>query len=133
MGPNSGDPVDAKVRVLKCVKDATQSFGNATVQLGDSAGIDVDGIAIPLISIRTQALGRELFTNVGIDPAQRKIVVVKSTNHFYGAFGPIAKEVLYSDGPGALPRDFGKIPYKKVRRPIWPLDPDALSKAALVA
>jgi microcystin degradation protein MlrC len=43
---------------------------------------------------RTQALGLELFTNLGIDPTQKKLVVVKSTNHFMAAFGPIAKKVL---------------------------------------
>ena len=59
---------------------------------------------------------------VGIDPLKTHILVVKSTNHFHGAFGPIAKQVLYSDGPGALPRDFKKVPYTRVKRPIWPLD-----------
>jgi microcystin degradation protein MlrC len=75
-----------------------------------------------LISNRTQALGLELFTNLGIDPRAKKIVVVKSTNHFMAAYGPIAKRVIYIDSDGPLSRDYRKIPYTKVARPIWPLD-----------
>ena len=62
--------------------------------------------------------------NLGIDLATRRICVVKSTNHFFAEFGPIAEEVLYTDAPGAIPRDFARIPYTRIPRPIWPLDAD---------
>jgi microcystin degradation protein MlrC len=55
---------------------------------------------------------------------ERKIVAVKSTNHFRAAFGPIAKKVIYIDSDGPLSRDYRKIPYTRVQRPIWPLDPE---------
>ena len=38
------------------------------------------------------------------------------------AFGPIAKKVIYVESDGPLPRSYKKLPYTKVRRPIWPLD-----------
>ena len=47
---------------------------------------------------------------------------MKSTNHFMGAYGPIAKKVIYVDADGPLARDYAKIPYTRVNRPIWPLD-----------
>lgn len=75
-----------------------------------------------LITIRQQAWGPDLFSNLGIDPKKRKIVVVKSTNHFFAEYSKIAHDVLYMDGPGALPRNFHLVPYTKVKRPIWPLD-----------
>ena len=128
MGPTSGEPIDAKVKVIKCVKKATQTFSGAVVDLGDAAAIEFDGITVALISIRTQALGTDLFTNLGVDLASKRVIVVKSTNHFHGAFGPIAKQVLYSDGPGALPRNFKKVPYTRVKRPIWPLDDNPWAK-----
>ena len=37
-------------------------------------------------------------------------------------FAPIAAEVLYVDSQGPIPRDMRKVPYTRVRRPIWPLD-----------
>src|SRR5713226_4194552 len=122
IGPTSGAPIDAKVTVVGLKRDCWQSFGPTQVPLGDCAAVRIGGVEVVLISNRTQALGLELFTNLGIDPRMKKIVVVKSTNHFMAAFGPIAKKVIYIDSDGPLSRDYRKIPYTKVARPIWPLD-----------
>jgi len=122
IGPTSGQPVDAKVKVVGLKRDCHQSFGPTQVPLGDCAAIKVGGVEIVLITNRTQALGLELFENVGIDPRTRKMVVVKSTNHFMAAFGPIAKKVIYIDSDGPLSRDYRKIPFTRIQRPIWPLD-----------
>ena len=90
--------------------------------LGDCAAVRVGGVEVVLITKRTQALGLELFTNVGIDPHSRKLIVVKSTNHFMAAFGPIAKKVIYVETGAPLNRNYRQIPYARVNRPIWPLD-----------
>jgi microcystin degradation protein MlrC len=87
--------------------------------------VRVDGVEVVLIANRTQATGLELFRNVGIEPTEKKIVVVKSTNHFMAAYGPIAKKVIYIDSNGPLKRDPTKIAYTKIDRPIWPIDADA--------
>jgi microcystin degradation protein MlrC len=122
-GPESGTPIDAEVEVIGLCRDAMQSFGAAKTKLGDCAAIRIGGVDVVLNSHRNQALGRELFTNVGIDPAQKRIVVVKSANHFRDAFGPIAEEVLYADGNGNVPINCRSHPFTKVLRPLWPLDP----------
>jgi microcystin degradation protein MlrC len=110
------------VTVVRLARDCWQSFGPTRVPLGDCAAVRVGGVEVVLITNRTQALGLELFTNLGIDPRQRRIVVVKSTNHFMAAFGPIAKRVIYVDSDAPLARDYRKIAYRRVERPIWPLD-----------
>jgi microcystin degradation protein MlrC len=125
IAPSSGQPVDAEVEILGLARDAWQSFGPTQVPLGDCAAIRVGGVDVVLISNRTQATGLELFTNLGIDPRQKKIVVVKSTNHFMAAYGPIAKKVIYVESSGPLRRDHRKVAYTKVVRPIWPIDADA--------
>jgi hypothetical protein len=48
--------------------------------------------------------------------------VVKSTNHFMAAFGPIAQKVIYVETDAPLNRNYRQIPYARVNRPIWPLD-----------
>lgn len=121
-GPASGAPVDAVVRVAGLARDCRQSFGPTQVALGDCACVQVGGVEVVLISKRTQALGLELFRNVGVEPTARKLLVVKSTNHFMAAFGPIAGQVLYVDADGPIPRDYRKIPFSRLQRPIWPLD-----------
>jgi microcystin degradation protein MlrC len=121
-GPASGTPVDAAVTVTALKQDCWQSFGPTQVPLGDCAAIRIGGVEVVLISNRTQALGLELFRNLDIEPTRRRIVVVKSTNHFMAAFGPIARKVIYIDSDGPLSRDYRRIPYTRVQRPIWPLD-----------
>jgi microcystin degradation protein MlrC len=59
---------------------------------------------------------------MGVSLADKRIVVVKSTNHFYAAFAPVTKKVLYCDSGGPIPRDHQQVPYHRVQRPIWPLD-----------
>ena len=86
--------------------------------------IRIGGVEVVLNSSRNQALGLELFTNLGIDPRQKRLVVVKSTNHFMASFGPIAKRVIYVEADGPLSRDYTRMPFRKVNRPIWPLDAD---------
>ncbi len=120
--PTSNTPVDAQVTVIGLKRDCYQSFGPAQAELGDCAAIRIGGVEVVLETKRNQALGLELFRNVGIEPTEKKLVVVKSTNHFMAAYGPIAKKVLYIDADGPIPRDYRRIPYTRINRPIWPLD-----------
>jgi microcystin degradation protein MlrC len=120
--PTSGPPVDAVVEVRCLARDSWQTFGPSRVPLGDCAAVRVGGVDAVLITKRNQAMGLELFSNVGIDPRTLKLVVVKSTNHFMAAFGPIAKKVIYVESGGPLNRDYRSVPYQRVNRPIWPLD-----------
>lgn len=119
----SGQPIDADVEVIACVKNAHQTFAGAHAPLGDAASIRTkQGVSAVLISTRSQGMGHDLFSNLGIDPRAQKILVVKSNQHFYASFSQIAAKVLYADGDGPLPRDYRKLPWAKVKRPIWPLD-----------
>jgi microcystin degradation protein MlrC len=118
----SGAPVDAEVEIVRCVRNAFQSFSGATVGIGDAASIRMGGVEAVLISTRAQGMGIDLFSNLGIDPKQRKILVVKSNQHFYASFSTVAAQIIYAEGDGPLPRHYAKLPWKKVQRPIWPLD-----------
>jgi microcystin degradation protein MlrC len=125
IAPTSGPPIDAEVTVTALRRDAHQTFVDAKVPLGDCATIAFDGIEVVLISDRTQAFGLDLFTGQGVRLDDKRLVVVKSTNHFHAAFAPIASQVLYCDAGGPIPRDHRKVPYTRVQRPIWPLDEEA--------
>ena len=121
MSGDAGDPVDAEVIVRSVVRDAKQSFGDSIVPLGDSVRIDVSGIDVILNTVRSQVFNPDIFFNLGIDPADRSILVVKSTNHFHDAFAPIAVEILYASVDGPYPNDPVTNSYRNLRRPIWPI------------
>ncbi len=121
--PASGDPFDGEATVLKLVRDAkmTNVFGGTgTSPLGDTAAVRVGEIEIVLNTFRTQALG-DVFTPLGIDWRAKKIVVVKSSQHFYATYSPHAKDVLYAETPGSMSMDWKRLPYRK-RPKLWPLD-----------
>ena len=89
---------------------------------GDGAGIRIGGVEVALISRRMQALGTEIFTDLGIDLATKRYIGVKSTNHFHAAYAPIAAKVMYCDGGGPSPLDARKYPFRNITRPMWPHD-----------
>ena len=118
---HAGDPVDAEVEVLRLARDAVQSFGASVVPLGDCAVIRVAGIEVVLNSNRAQAFSPDLFSNLGIEPAARQVLVVKSTNHFHGAFAPVAADILYAAVDGPYPNDPRRNAYTRLDRAIWPI------------
>jgi microcystin degradation protein MlrC len=93
-------------------------------RLGTTAVLDVNDIKVILISYRWQTLDPEMIRFVGIDPLDHKILVVKSTIHYRAAFEPIAGEIIEVDAPGLSSSNLGRFDFKRIRRPIFPLDPD---------
>ena len=70
-----------------------------------------------------------LFRSHGIDPLYCKIVVVKSPNGFRAAYEPIAKRILVVDTPGVSTARLENMPFKRINRPIYPLDRGLTYKA----
>jgi microcystin degradation protein MlrC len=130
LGKMSGPALDVRARVIGLKRDArTSGFGNSKVPVGDMAAFDVDGIAVVCNSLRAQCKSVDAFTNVGVDPAAKKVVVVKSMQHFHAEYAPVASEVLYVAVPGAVAPDFLRMPYVKASRAQWPFvaDPFAIA------
>jgi microcystin degradation protein MlrC len=64
----------------------------------------------------------ELYRSVGLEPRDAQIVVVKSPAAFRAAYAPLAVEILLLDAPGICSPDLRSFPFKRVRRPLYPLD-----------
>jgi microcystin degradation protein MlrC len=125
VGAISGVPLDLDVTVTRLARQAVQDYLGARNDMGDCAAIRARGIDIVLNSKRTQTFTPSAFAAVGLDPASKRYVVVKSMNHFRAGFEPIAKAILYVAAPGAIDFDYRRIPYRNIRRPIYPLDAGA--------
>jgi len=82
--------------VTAIVDDLYQTgLGGGRSSPGHAVAVRVaPGIDIALVSERCQVFSPDGFTRLGIEPSQKRIVVVKSMNHFYAGFAPIAAEVL---------------------------------------
>ena len=106
--------------------DALQALfgkGEPAERLGRSVAIRVGGIEVVMNSVRQQVFSRHVFTEHGIDPLDRHLLVVKSTQHFMNDFGRIASHVVRCDGPGTLTPDLTTLPYERAPRPLLGLDP----------
>lgn len=120
-GPDSGDPIDLRVCVRAIAEDHDQLGLNLRWPLGPSVWVEADGrIDLILTSIRSQAFDPEAFTRLGVDLTSKALIVVKSIQHFYERFAPIAGTVLYVSAPGALNTDFAALDYRKMSQNYWP-------------
>jgi len=123
ISPLSGEPIDLDCTVKALKADMVMTgLANTPTHLGACALVAAQGIDIVLITLRNQAIGTDLFTQLDCDLAAQKIIVVKSSQHFYASFSRIARHVIYAAAPGAVTMDLTTLPYRKVRRPKWPLD-----------
>lgn len=122
-GPSSGMPLDLKVKVIKTRLDFhVEALGGSKRYMGDAAHIHANGIDFIIHTARCQNTHPAFFAEFGIDISEKKILVVKSMQHFYAAYAPVAKEIIYTASPACLIWDFTKFPYTKLARPVWPLD-----------
>ena len=127
MGPQSGDPLDLTVTVGGVARNAVQTVGKppktAHSRLGDAAALHLgNGVDVQVNSHRTQSFNPDALTQVGIDAIHKRILVVKSMQHFHAGYGPIAREVLYIAAPGALVPHFDQLPYRLADRSLWGID-----------
>lgn len=121
-----GGPLEVTGRVVALTDGRFIAYGpmggGAWRNYGLSALLRVDGVEIIIITHNGQATDLAQFTSLGVDPARKSTLVVKSMQHFRAAFEPIAREVLEVDSGALATRNFKERGYKNVRRPIWPLD-----------
>jgi microcystin degradation protein MlrC len=128
VGPGSGPPIDLSVMVRKIASGITQRFGDVHLPIGEAAWVSVGDVDIVLNTLRTQVFHPECMTLLGIDLAARRLIVVKSTNHFYEGFAPMAARIMHVAAPGALEQRFEKIALTKRKLPYWPKTEEAFAE-----
>lgn len=120
----SGRPLDLEVEVTRICRDLEIPFGGGTWPLAVAVAIRAGDLDLVLSSERVQCFHQVVFTGLGIDLTRKRAVIVKSGHHFFTSFSELTSQILYVDQQGVLTDDYASLPYKKVQRPIWPLDAD---------
>jgi len=103
-----------------------RSIPGRDVDLGPTALLTIGGVSIVVANRRMQAFDQDIFRHIGIEPAEQKILVLKSTCHFRADFEPIAEAVLIAVAPGAHVVDSTKYPFRHLRPGVRlaPLGPE---------
>ena len=118
---NKRRSINKKVLVKKIKKNVFQKFGASYVPMGNSACIIYEGIEIILNTNRCQTFSTDVFTQLGVKISNKKILIIKSTNHFYNSFFPVVSNIIYASVNGIYPNNPKKNKYLKLKRKIWPV------------
>ncbi len=93
-----------------------------TVDLGRTAVLRVEGIDVLVTERAESPIDLNVFRSHGIEPTERRVLALKGKGHFRAAFEPIAERIVLVEGPGITGSDLRRLPFRHIRRPIWPLD-----------
>lgn len=90
--------------------------------MGPSAVVRHKELTILLTSIKTPPFDLGQWRSQGLDPASFSVLGVKAAVAHRRAYDPIAAQMLWVETAGPCSSHLKNLPFKKVRRPIYPLD-----------
>jgi microcystin degradation protein MlrC len=98
-------------------------MGRGVLQdMGPSVVLDTGKVEIVVISRHQEPNDAACFAAVGIEAAEKRYLMLKSRVHWRAGFAGIARSVVECAGTGVCASDYSALDFKKVRRPIFPLD-----------
>ncbi|MEW6749837.1 MAG: M81 family metallopeptidase [Candidatus Latescibacterota bacterium] len=72
----------------------------------------------------TTGKDRDFFKSAGIQLDEKQILVVKSNQAHRASFDPVVASTIELDTPGVSTVNYAGLPYRHLKRPIWPIDRD---------
>ena len=85
--------------------------------------IDTGRVEIVVISGHQEPYDVNCLLSAGIDPTQKRYLALKSRMHWRAGYADMATAIIECAGNGVTTSDYSQIEFKRVRRPIYPLDP----------
>jgi microcystin degradation protein MlrC len=103
------------------VMTGSQYTGMKT-SMGRAAALQVGTVTVLVSKLPAINIDPQLFRSQGIEPREKKIVVVKSATAFRAEYKPFAAKIIMVDTPGVSTPNIRSIPFRHVSRPVYPLD-----------
>ena len=125
-----GEPVEV-TGMVRLIHEGSFTIGGAMgrgtrASRGRTVVLEIDGpggIELQLTELRGHPSDLNYFRAFGIEPTERRILVLKSAAHFRAAFEPIATKVIEVDAPGISSPDLRRFPYQRAAPPDLPAGP----------
>jgi len=92
------------------------------MDMGPTAVLDTGRVEIVVVSRQVEPFDIAAFRAVGIDPAAKRYLMLKSRVHWRAGLGALAQAVIECAGAGVCPSDYSQLQFKRLRRPVYPLD-----------
>jgi len=122
----TGEPLEitGKVRTLTDGDWVVRGpmYTGVTVHMGPTAVLDTGRMQIVVVSRHHEPWDVGVFTSVGIDPAAKRYLLLKSRIHYRAGFAPLGRATVTLDGDGVTTSDNSRLDFRHIRRPIFPLD-----------
>ena len=101
-------------------------YTGSLLKMGDTVLFDIGAARIVVTRERVEPYDVGVFTCVGIDPAQKTYLLLKSRMYCRPVFLPIARGLVEcdADSGGPTSSNYALFPFTKMRRPMYPLDQD---------
>lgn len=101
-------------------------YAGRRMNLGLSVLLDLGGIQVVVISIRTQCADPIFLEMMGLDIGTARAVVVKSRGHFRAGFDEFfaPSQVIEVDAPGLTSPILTRFDFHNLPRPVFPIDMD---------
>src|SRR5271169_4217499 len=101
-------------------------YAGMRLELGPCAALRVGGVTVVVISHRVQCADPIFFEMMGLDIGRARSVVVKSRGHFRGGFDEFFRsdQIIEVDLPGLTSPVLSRFDWKRLPRPVIPLDDD---------
>lgn len=82
-------------------------------------------ITVLLTSNKTPPFDLAQLRSQGIEPRDFAVIGVKAAIAHKRAYDPIARATYYVDTPGPCTGNLARLPWRRIQRPVWPLDSTA--------
>jgi microcystin degradation protein MlrC len=123
-----------RVRVLhdgRYVEDLPRHGGIRINDQGLTAVVETpERNAVVLTTLRHPPFSLRQLTSLALDPTSARVIVVKAAVAYKAAYAPLARTIIEVDTPGLTAVNPARFTYRRIRRPILPLDPEPLVAAA---
>jgi microcystin degradation protein MlrC len=96
----------------------------AQMDMGQAVVIDTGRVEVVLISRHIEPFDANALLSLGIDPMQKRFILLKSRIHWRAGLGQLASATIECAGAGVCTSDYGELKFEQLRRPIYPLDPE---------
>ncbi len=99
------------------------SMSGAQIDMGPCAVVRSGGVTVLLTSRKTPPFDLGQLRSQGLEPCGFAVIGVKAAVAHRRAYDPIARASFFVDTPGPCSSTLACFPWRRLRRPIWPLDP----------
>jgi microcystin degradation protein MlrC len=99
-------------------------YTGETWSMGRTVVLEADAFTMVVCERPMEPLDLGVFESAGVDPRRFDYLILKSRMYCRPSFVPLSSGLVECDSRGVTSSDYALFPFRRLRRPIYPFDPD---------